>query len=447
MIELFESYIATHNLFTQDDKILLAVSGGIDSMVMLNLFMSTGYKTGMAHCNFNLRGAESDGDQKFVQNHAEKHNIPFYTTGFDTKKYASDNGISIQMAARDLRYKWLNNIKDEHGYQYISVGHNSDDSVETFFINLTRNSGIHGLTGIKPKHSNIVRPLLFASRNDITEFAQGNNIQYREDSSNAETKYLRNKLRHKIIPEIEKINPAFKENIQEVIERMREAEQLLSEVVKQYRNQALTKDGNRIIIDYNKLPDSDSSGTILFELLRDYGFNGDQVKTISRSVNSESGRQFFSKSYRLLKDRDCFIITELIDIPDIEYFIDNTDSGIDVPIMLTLKTILNAKSFKIPRQSHVAALDMDKLIFPLKLRKWRKGDRFMPFGMENFKKLSDFFIDNKISLDQKKSVWIIESGGDIVWIVNQRTDNRFRIQSSTKNILLIEAKPNRHRND
>ncbi len=420
------------------DKILLAVSGGIDSMAMFNLFVKTAYKIGVAHCNFTLRGAESDEDQQFVKIQAEKFNVPFYTIRFDTKDYAKKRGISIQMAARDLRYDWLRNIQNENGYQYIGVGHNSDDSIETFFINLTRNAGIHGLTGIKPKQNNIIRPLLFASRNEIADYAQTNNIPYREDSSNAETKYLRNKLRLNIIPEIEKLNPAFKDNMHDVLARMRDAEHLLDEIVDQYRKELLKKDGNKILIDYQKLPATDASGTILYELLREYGFNGDQVKSIAGSVNSESGKLFYSKSHRLIKDREFFIITGIKADDTAEIYINNSDSTIDYPIGLNLKVYPNSSDFNIPQQSTIAAIDRDKLIFPLVLRKWRQGDRFMPFGMEHFKKLSDFFIDLKLSVADKESLWIIESDGKIVWIVGKRIDNQYRILPETKNILLIE---------
>ncbi|HJX71370.1 MAG TPA: tRNA lysidine(34) synthetase TilS, partial [Bacteroidales bacterium] len=427
MIHRFTSYIEAHQLCTDKDKILVAVSGGIDSMVMLDLFLKAGYQIGMANCNFNLRGKESDDDQKFVNDYAKDRKIQFHTTSFETRKYASERGISVQMAARELRYEWLNQVKQEFGYHHIAVGHNSDDSIETFFINLMRNSGIHGLTGIKPIFKDVIRPLLFASRQEIAAYAGTNHISYREDSSNRETKYLRNKIRHQIIPEFEKLNPSFRNNMQEVILRLRDLEKQLSDMTCHYQNIAMTIADEQVKIDFTKFPSVDIMQVVLYEMVKDYGFNGDQVKSMVEATRGESGKQFFSDSYRLLKDRTEFIITRRTETTDTEFTIEKGVSHISIPVELSFEVLLKTDSLKISSQPDTAFLDYDRLAFPLKLRKWQKGDRFMPFGMNQFKKLSDFFTDNRLSLVEKESVWLVESGGDIVWVINHRTDNRYRI--------------------
>ncbi|MFO7655878.1 MAG: tRNA lysidine(34) synthetase TilS [Bacteroidales bacterium] len=442
MIRQFESYIASEKLFNPKDKIVAAVSGGIDSMVMLHLLIKLNYKPAVAHCNFHLRGQESDGDENFVKQYAEKNKLHFHNVSFDTKKYAEEKKLSIQMAARELRYEWLNKTALENRYDYIAVGHNSDDSIETFFINLTRNAGIHGLTGIKPKNNRIVRPLMFASRKEITVYAQNNDVLFREDSSNSETKYLRNKLRNNVIPEIEKINPAFRQNIHEVIEKMKEAEKLLDEVTEQYRKDLVTHSGEKICINFRKLPGTEIARTILFELLKVYGFNGSQAAEIAVSLNNQPGSQFFSPTHWLVKDRDHLIISVIKPITLQEVFIGPGPGDICSPIKLSFRVVKKPDDFVIPRRKNSVALDADKLVFPLKLRRWEKGDRFMPFGMYHFKKLSDFFVDNKLSLADKEQVWVIESDEEIVWIVNYRPDNRFRIQPSTKNIFLLETDNN-----
>ncbi|MBN2610603.1 MAG: tRNA lysidine(34) synthetase TilS [Bacteroidales bacterium] len=438
MIKKFETYIDTNRLFNPNNRILAAVSGGIDSMVMLHLLLKLEYKPAIAHCNFHLRGGESDGDEEFVKQFAEINKLQFFNISFDTKKYAEEKKMSVQMAARELRYEWLNKTALENGFDCITVGHNSDDSIETFFINLTRNAGIHGLTGIKPKNNLIVRPLLFASRREISAFAQDNNILFREDSSNAETKYLRNKIRHNIIPELEKINPSFRENIHEVIEKIKEAEKLLNEVTGQYRKSIVVHSDDRIYINFREFPGTDIARTVLFELLKDYGFNGSQVKEIADSLQKQPGSRFYSPTHWLVKDRDHLIITPIKPNTAEEVYIGPDSGQIESPIKLTFRMAQN-ENFVIPREKNTVAIDADRLTFPLKLRRWKPGDRFMPFGMEHYKKLSDFFVDNKLSLADKELVWVIESDGKIVWVVNYRTDNRFRVKPSTKSIFLIES--------
>lgn len=438
MKDRFKTYIDTFQLCKTGDKILAAVSGGIDSMVMLNLFIETGYNSiGIAHCNFRLRNEESDDDQKFVAGHARKLDVPFFTTSFETGDYAAGKRISIQMAARELRYEWLESIMLENGYDHIAVGHNSDDAVETFFINLIRNSGIHGLSGIKPKNRKIIRPLLFASRKEITAYAKTQLIDFREDSSNRDTKYLRNKIRHKIIPAFEKLNPSFIKNMHEVMSRLGDLEVILADLTQYYKHKAFNKTANQVRIDFNKFPSQETMRFILYEMLKEFGFNGEQVNDIVDSVHGESGKQFFSDSFRLVKDREEFIIKEKTVAADTEYELEAGISKVTVPIKLIFKILPVGDYESFRSESDTALLDLDKLTFPLKLRKWKKGDRFMPFGMQNYRKLSDYFIDNKLSLIDKSAIWLLESDKNIVWVVNHRIDNRYRITEDTRRILRI----------
>lgn len=436
MITLFKEYISKKNLLQPEDRILVAVSGGIDSMVMADLFIKSGYKIALAHCNFNLRGEESDDDQKFVKTYAEAKNIDFYTVSFKTKSYANERGLSIQMAARDLRYNWLKKIREENGYNYIAIGHNRDDSIETFFINLIRGTGLHGLTGIKYINENIIRPVLFASRKQIIEYASENNISYREDSSNSETKYQRNKIRHIIIPEIEKINPHFIKKMEDTMNNLHEYERYLSKIVSERCNQIITNKKDEVIVDLNKI-DPENDKIILFEILKEYGFNPDQITSIINSINSIPGKLFFSHSHRVVKDRDRIIISENKATDNDVYYINDNDKEISKPIKLSFKKVELTVGFNIKKESSFGNFDYLKLKFPLELRRWKTGDRFIPLGMKNFKKLSDFFSDNKLSIADKEKVWLLLSGNEIIWIVNHRIDDRFKVTSQTKNVLFV----------
>ncbi len=438
MLERFNTFIKAGKLFSGRHRILLAVSGGIDSMVMLDLFRKSRYPIGIAHCNFTLRGNESDIDQSFVRSYAEENNIPFFTVAFETEVYAGEKGLSIQMAARELRYNWLCRLSLEENYHYIATGHSIDDSIETFFINLSRGTGIHGLTGISDKQGVIVRPLLFATRKEIEEYAEKNNIRYREDSSNAETKYLRNKFRHKIIPLFEKVNPSFRQSMAATIAHLKATESVFNNVISQYRKSCVKVFQDQVSIDYTKLSGNEFSRIIIYELLNEYGFNSDQAERILNSAHTGSGKKFYSTGYRLVKDRTTFIITTRSQETNKTLVIDENTRSIQYPISLKLKKKAVDASFKISGDEKKACLDFDTLVFPLQLRKWRKGDKFMPLGMNTYKKLSDFFTDHKFSIPDKEKVWLLVSEDEIVWILGHRIDNRFKITQETQTGLIIE---------
>jgi len=438
MIEQFQSYIQTNNLFIKADSILLGVSGGIDSIVMFHLFRLSGYKIGIAHCNFSLRGDESDQDEEFVRRLADNYNVPFYSTRFETQKIADDEGISIQMAARDLRYEWFEEIRIKEKYNYIAIAHNSDDQIETFLINLTRGTGIKGLTGIKNKSEKVIRPLLFANREEITDFVKRNNFLYREDSSNSSTKYGRNKIRHEVIPMLEKINPNFRKVMIENIQRLKETEQIFNQTIQENYKNCVTEKSNSLLLNIDELKKLDPVETYLHEFLKPYNFSTTQIKDIVSVLDSNPGKQFFSATHRIIKDRDYIILEEISAQSGKLFYINENDFRIEYPIGLLIEKEFKNEGFVIQKDPNIGQLDFDKLVFPLTIRKWQKGDYFMPLGMNNLKKLSDFFIDQKLSISEKENIWILESENKIVWIIGLRPDERFKVTNDTKTILKIQ---------
>lgn len=434
----FQQFIDSNNLCSNKNRLLLGISGGIDSICMFHLFRQLEFPIGIAHCNFQLRESESDQDEEFVKNLANQYDVPIFTIKFNTKEFAENEGISIQMAARDLRYDWFEEIREKHNYDYITIAHNRDDVVETFLINLTRGSGIKGLTGIKPKSGNTIRPLLYASRNEISEFIDKHNLKYREDSSNSSVKYSRNLIRHEIIPLFEKINSGFRETVIENISKLKDTETIYNASIDNARNSILRYENQKLLINLEKLNQLNPLSTYLYEILKPYGFSGAQSIDIINSLEGISGKQFFSATHRLIKDRNDLIIEEIHQIHNKIYYIDQDTENITSPINLNItKQELNDE-FEITKSKDIGLFDLDKIEFPLILRKWKKGDYFMPLGMTNLKKLSDFFIDNKLSLIDKENTWILENCNKIIWIVGLRIDERFKISDKTTNILKIE---------
>ncbi len=445
MLKHFKNFIDKENLFNPEDEILLAVSGGPDSVFLCELFHLAGYKFGIAHCNFQLRGKDSDLDELFVKQMAKRYNSPFYCKHFDTKKYASENNISIEMAARFLRYKWFYKLLDDENYKYIATGHHLDDQIETLFINFLRGTGIKGLHGILPKQHHILHPLLFTYRKDIEKFLLENNLSYRIDRTNKSLNIIRNKFRHSILPLLKEINPNYKNIITKNIERLREAELIYKTQINNKKNKVIQERDNKTFISIEQLKNLHPIRTYLFEFLAPYDFNFSVVENIIDSLNNISGKQFFSHSHRLIKDRNNLIITKRaetqhpnkMEVNVRDYFINENDSLIKEPVKLEIRKITN-ENYKIPKDKNTSSLDIDKLKFPLILRKWQKGDFFYPFGMYKKKKLSDYFIDQKFSLIDKENTWLLCSKNIIVWIVGQRPDNRFRITKYTKIVYQVK---------
>lgn len=443
MLQAFKAYISSAGLFSQSDRILLAVSGGVDSIAMVRLFKDAGFNFGIAHVNFGLRGAESNGDEQFVRNIADQAGAPFYIKYFDTKQFAAEHKISIQMAARDLRYAWFDEILDEYNYTFVATAHHLDDQAETFFINILRGTGISGMHGILPKQGRVIRPLMFTTRDKILLFAKEMNLDWREDRSNNSRKYLRNKLRLDVLSELYKINPQFSIKLNESITHLRDVESIFNNHMAGITADLVqhSPEGTMISIDW--VYEYEPHDTYLFELLKPYGFSYPVVKEIVRSLDTFSGKVFYSTTHRLLRDRENFIIQPLKDLSTDPFYsevlyIDQGMTNLDHPVCLCFNQTDRIDELPMGKAS-IACLDMDKLEFPLKLRRWEKGDWFVPLGLKGKKKLSDFFIDQKVSLADKEKTWLLISGNDIAWVIGKRIDNRFRITSKTKKSFVISC--------
>lgn len=440
MLERVKKYIEENSLFLPKDKVLLAVSGGIDSMVMASIFIKCDYNIGIAHCNFSLRGEDSDKDEQLVEQLATKHNLPFYPIKFNTAQYAKERSISIQMAARELRYGWFRKLCAEHSFRYIATAHNLDDKIETFFINLARGTGIKGLSGMPPKNADTIHPVLFASRKEIEEYASASNVAFREDATNATTYYARNRIRHNVVPEFCAINSSFYSTMEANMRRIAQAEELVQQMLSIVKQKACRQDKDLYIVDIKKLKSYQPLSLFLFELLYPFGFTVGTITDIEQALTEQSGKQFFSSTHSLVKNRDELLISP-IDITieeQAEYRITEDVKELTQPISLRFELVERSAIKSFGTSSSIAYLNADKLSYPLILRKWKEGDSFIPFGMKGKKKLSDFFIDNKLSLVDKQQQWVLLSNNDIVWVVGQRADNRYRVDESTKMVLKIE---------
>ncbi|OQX80583.1 MAG: tRNA lysidine(34) synthetase TilS [Bacteroidetes bacterium 4484_249] len=442
MLSEFNEYIINKNLFKKDNQILLAVSGGIDSVVMTELFGLAGFNYSIAHCNFGLRVEESDEDEKFVMNLAKKKKVNIFVKKFDTRKFASENKISIQMAARRLRLEWFELLIKQNHFSFYATAHHLNDQIETFFINLLRGTGITGLHGILPKQGNLIHPLLFCYREEIEKFAKENNLKFREDSSNIKTDYTRNKIRHKLIPVLKDINPAYAEIMNKNIFRLQQAEEIYKQQIRKASDKIIITDKDIVKISVSGLLKLKPLETYLFEIISAFGFNYSDINDIINSLKSTSGKVFFSATHRIIKDREYLLIEETGEEENLtqsDFLIQANDSFIEQPIQLKISRYKKPVEFIASGNRNIAFLDADKLEFPLQIRKWEKGDYFYPLGMNNKKLLSDFFIDNKFTIPEKEKTWIIISSGKIVWIAGHRIDDRFKITDKTKEILRIEV--------
>ncbi len=454
MLQKFESYINSCNLLAEGDKVILALSGGIDSMVLADLLLKAKVEFVAAHCNFHLRGNESDGDDWFVRKFAEKRGIQCFVKHFETEKYAANHGISIEMAARDLRYSWFEQLRQQLGYDKIAVAHHADDQAETFFINLLRGAGLNGLKGMKPQNGVIIRPLLWASREQIRKYAVENHIVWREDHTNVESVYLRNRIRNQLLPVFDELQPKARQGLYKSLEHLSAENELYRELLKEKLAQIVERDGEIQRLPYSVLSPSaggpsTGSGTLdftfqlLFEWLRQYGFNTDQCHFIYDAIGTGIGNQYCSPTHCLVIGRDELQLSEIKEKTDDEIQIQIGEEEILSPIHLRFSKLEKTADFIINKSSDVAQLDFDKLKFPLTLRHWRHGDRFHPLGMKGSKLLSDFFVDQKFSEFQKQNVWLLVSAdGDILWVVGYRIDDRFKIVNDTKTV--FECRLDRH---
>jgi tRNA(Ile)-lysidine synthase len=439
MLERFKAYIHEKELFAPEDKLLLAVSGGIDSVVMCLLFHKANFNFAIAHCNFALRGEESDEDELFVKKLAKKYKVPFYCDHFETASFAEREKISIQMAARTLRYEWFEKLLDSEGYHYVATAHHLNDAVETLLLNITKGTGIAGLHGIQPKVKRLVRPLLFADKEEIYACVVDNQLAWREDSSNQSVKYQRNLIRNEVIPLLKTINPSLESTMKQTIERVTAVEQLFYAEVERVRQKLVRKEPGIIYIEINLLQQEAEPLIKLYELIKEYHFSYTQAQDIWQVLGSGPGRQFDSPTHILVKDRKELIITAKQLYTFMSASIEAGQESFSNELLELQIKESSAENFTIPADAAIASLDKGLLQFPLKLRKWKEGDWFCPLGMNKKKKLSDFLIDTKVPLNLKEKIWILTSNGSIVWIVGHRIDNRFKITDKTEQILQITA--------
>jgi len=438
MVERLVKSFESIESFTSNDTLLVGVSGGIDSIVLVDLLQRAGLAFAVAHCNFHLRGVESDLDETFVKALAARYEKQLFCHSFNTREIAEEGGISIEMAARDLRYAWFEEIRKNHHFDWIVVAHHRDDQIETFFLNLARGTGISGLTGMSSVNGKVLRPLLFASRKDIVTYAAKNRLNYREDSSNSLTDFQRNKIRHLVLPLMEELNPSFRDSMQETILHLRDTSLIYSQAIERAR-ELVTRQTNSgdLEVSLSELRLLHPISSYLFELLKPYHFNGDVVEDIIRAMGSQPGKQFFSVTHRAVLDRDVLLIQEVSQYSDRRFYLDENCKHLEFPIKLSINTQQRTASFSLNSSPKIALIDKDLVQFPLILRKWVKGDYFHPLGMTGLKKLSNFFVDEKFSLPEKERTWLLTNGEEIVWIVGVRLDNRYKVTPETKNILVV----------
>lgn len=411
-------YINHLRLFSAEDKVLVALSGGADSVALLRLLLSAGYNCEAAHCNFRLRGKESDRDEEFVRRLCREQQVELHVTHFDTEKIAEERHISIEMAARELRYHWFEELRKERRAAVTAVAHHRDDSVETILLNLIRGTGINGLLGIRPKNGFIVRPLLCMDRAEVVDYLKSIGQEYVTDSTNLQDAYTRNKIRLNLLPAMQEINPSVKESILSTAEHLADAAAIYKKGIEEGKLRVSVPQGIRI----EALKREPAPETLLFEILHPLGFNAARVKDIYRAIDGQPGKVFTANGYRVLKDRDLLWIEESKEL---------------TPPRLQMEELPYTPDFIIPRDKDTACLDADKLRASLTLRLWRQGDSFVPFGMKGTKKVSDYLTDRKFSRLRKERQWVLCCGEDIVWLVGERTDNRFRVEEETKRVVVI----------
>ena len=434
MLKKFKQHLHQNFPLLEDGKLLIAVSGGIDSVVLAHLCSQLDLSFSLCHCNFNLRGQESNDDEAYVKELAKNLKVPVYTSSFETEKYATKNKVSIQVAARDLRYAWFYELLENKQYDYVLTAHNTNDNLETFIINLTRGTGLEGFTGIPPINNKAVRPLLAFSRDDITLFAIKNEIVWREDRSNASIKYIRNKVRHKVIPILQEINPHVLESFQNTLEYLNESQSLINDATKNISEQVVSYKHNLLMLNCKKLNELPNKKAYLYQLLHTYGFTA--WNDVVDLVSGQPGKQVFSKTHRLLKDRDFLILTtnnqNLTEKGP--FLIKETSAEISHPIKLT---ILNTAD-STPENKHQIIINKDLVTYPLSLKKWHHGDAMHPTGMTGSKKISQLFKDKKLSLLDKEKIWLLADAKDrIIWVIGLRQDRRFTADKTATNRLKI----------
>ncbi len=442
LLQQFQSFIAQEQLIGPDDKVLLAVSGGLDSVVMAHLCASAGLKAGIAHCNFGLRGPDSMEDEQFVRTLAQQLNFPFHTISFPTTNIAQERKQSIQLVARDLRYSWLEEIRAADQYQAIATAHHLNDAIETFLYNFTKGTGLRGLRGIPSRNGYIIRPLLFAKRTALESFAEEKAIAFTIDSSNVTDKYARNKIRHHVVPVLKQINPSLEETSTRSLQHLEEAFYLYESAIAHFRKDWVETGSQEVRIKKEGLRQNlQVATTLLYECIREAGFGFEQVVQMLTHLDTQAGALFYAPGYRLLVDRNSYILAPIEKVDD-NSRLKLIDAETDVfrlsDMMLTFSTKAGQPTHFSP-SSEVAYLDIARLSYPLTIRRWQKGDVFCPLGMKGkHQKLQDYFTNNNFSRFEKEKAWLLLNGaGEIIWLIGHRLDERFKIEKNTDTFLEI----------
>ena len=422
LVKKVKEFIEKEDLFSKQDKILVALSGGADSVALTRILITLGYHCEAAHCNFELRGEESDRDEDFVRNFCRSLNIKCHSIHFETRRYAAQQSISIEMAARELRYNWFSKICEESDCQVVAVAHHKDDSVETMLLNLIRGTGINGLLGIRPKNGNVVRPLLCASRQEVVEYLHRMNQTYVTDSTNLEDEYTRNKIRLNLLPLMEEINPSVKDGLVKTASYLNDISKVYQQAIKESIDRIFITPEKEISIE--KLMNEPAPQALLFEVLSPLGFNSTQVEEVYGSLNGQPGKRFISSQWQVVKDRELLLIEKV-------------KTANDKP-QIIFEEVLFTKEFVIPKDKDTACFDANKFKGVISIRKWEKGDYFIPFGMKGKKLVSDFMTDSKFSLLKKEQQWVLSCNDQIAWLIGERTDNRFRIDDSTQKVIIAK---------
>jgi tRNA(Ile)-lysidine synthase len=436
MLKAFKDFINNNDLFEGDDRIMLAVSGGLDSMVMAALFRETTHKIAVAHCNFQLRQAESDEDEEFVKQFCGHAGIPFFSKRFDTKNYAEELGISIQMAARELRYEWFNELLGQEKYHWLATAHHLNDNIETVLFRWTQGAGLDQLRGIPAKNDKIVRPLLFATREQLAAYAKEKMIKWREDASNATEDYHRNFIRHQVVPKLKEINPSLEETFTHSLEKANGAFELMQRGLGQLKDDLTSTDDRRFNIDKNLLMLLRNPEFVCYEWLKLYDFDWDRCCQLVKAIGGQPGKIFYSPTHQAVIDREHIIVTAREEWQKDILIEDGQDKAALGPWLLTLSRGDAKKLFDRPGG---ASVDRDRIKFPLIWRKWKRGDFFFPLGLGHRKKLSDYLVDEKVSMADKSVVTVLETGGEIVWVVGHRLDDRFKVTPATRSVLEIRV--------
>jgi len=428
---------------TQNTRVLLAVSGGMDSMVMAWLFSKSSYKFAIAHCNFQLRGKEADLDMLLVEEYAQQLSVPFFCRKFDTRRYCKESKLSVQEAARNLRYAWLQDLANENAYHYIATAHHLDDSIETALINLIRGTGVRGLSGIPQVNGKIIRPLLSASRSEMERCAQTQLVPFRTDASNLEDAYLRNQLRNHIVPVLKELRPGFSETMKDFMERMQATANALDKFVDGYREKCIKQENEGVSIAISELGGEQYSGLILYEILKDFGFSAEVCSQLNDSLSGQAGKVFYSSSHKAIKDRDkIFILPIVTGKEDEPHFIINSSSKVTIGNQLfSFEMLPQTEIPSFDKGNQTAYFDADRLQFPLMLRKMQTGDSIVPLGMQGRKKLSNLLIDKKVPLHEKENIWVLMSGNTIVWVPGLQMGDFGKITSSTSRIFKASLQP------